>query len=111
MMGRLVRKIIKAEKAKGEIEVSLVEDRTIHQLNKQYRKKDKPTDVLAFPYAKAGMMGEVIVSRETVQRNAKKFGVTYRQELKRVVVHGILHVLGYDHGRRMSCAEKTYQKY
>jgi probable rRNA maturation factor len=104
----LVKSIIKGEKKAGRIDVSLVDDRTIHRLNKQFRHKDKPTDVLAFPYGPGPMLGDVIISRPTTERNARRFGVTYRQELKRLVIHGALHVLGHDHGRKMSRAEKIY---
>lgn len=108
MYRELVRRIIKGEKARGQIDVSLVDDRTIHRLNKQFRHKDKPTDVLAFPYNEGSILGDVIISRPTTERNARRFGVTYRQELKRLVIHGALHVLGHDHGRKMSRAEKIY---
>jgi probable rRNA maturation factor len=111
MYSKLVRRIIKDEKAQGKIDVSLVDDRLIHQLNKKFRHKDKPTDVLAFPYGETGVLGDVIISRPTTERNAKRFGVTYRQELKRLVIHGALHVLGYDHGRKMSDAEKIYAQF
>jgi len=108
MYHELVRRIVKREKRRGTIDVSLVDDRTIHRLNKQFRHKDKPTDVLAFSYGAQGVLGDVIVSRPTTERNARRFGVSYRAELKRLVIHGALHVLGYDHGRKMSRAEKIY---
>ncbi|MCU0641314.1 MAG: rRNA maturation RNase YbeY [Candidatus Margulisbacteria bacterium] len=108
MYRELVRRIVKGEKNRGRIDVTIVDDRTIHRLNKRFRHKDKPTDVLAFNYDAGPVLGDVIISRPTTERNAKRFGVTYRQELKRLVIHGALHVLGYDHGRRMSRAEKVY---
>ena len=111
MFERLIRKIVKREKKIGKVDVSFVNDDEIHKLNKKYRKKDKPTDVLAFPYQGSEILGDVIISRDTARRNAERFGVAYKDEIKRLVIHGVLHVLGYDHGRKMSNAEKTYQQY
>jgi probable rRNA maturation factor len=110
MFERLVRALIKREKAAGRIDVSLVNDRQIRQLNRRFRRRDKATDVLAFPYGPGQVRGDVIIARETTRRNARRFGVPYRAELKRLVIHGALHVLGYDHGRKMSHAEKIYEK-
>jgi len=111
MLNKLVAAIIKQEESAGLIEVAIVDDRQIKKLNKKFRKKDKPTDVLAFPYGGGEpIIGDVIISRPITLRNAKKYGVTYQQELKRLVIHGVLHVLGYDHGKEMSHAEKIYEK-
>ncbi len=114
MFDELVKHILRAEKAAGSIDVNLVGDRRIRQLNKTFRKKDKPTDVLAFPYKEpigpGKLLGDVIISRETTRRNAKRFKVSYQAELKRLVIHGVLHVLGYDHGKRMNYAEKIYSQ-
>lgn len=109
---RLVKKILKQEGVKGEIELSFATEDKVRELNRRYRKKDRPTDVLSFAYGeKEGLLGEVIICREVARKNAPLFGNSYRRELKRLVVHGVLHVLGYDHGRKMSNAEKTYQKF
>ena len=93
----------------------MVNDRRIRQLNRKFRSKDKPTDVLAFPYNELvgpeKLLGDVIISRETTRRNVKRFKVSYQVELKRLVIHGVLHVLGYDHGKRMSYAEKVYSQF
>jgi probable rRNA maturation factor len=108
---RLVKKILKQEGVVGEIEVSFAEGEKVRELNRRYRKKDRSTDVLSFAYGeKDGLLGDVIICREVAKKNAPLFGNSYRQELKRLVVHGVLHVLGYDHGRKMSDAEKTYQQ-
>jgi probable rRNA maturation factor len=105
----LIKKIIKAEKKEGTIDLSFVGDKKIHELNKKFRKKDKPTDVLSFNYG-GQILGDVIISRETARRNAKEYGVKYNDEIKRLVIHGTLHVLGYDHGRGMRHAEEIYSK-
>ena len=106
----LARAIVRREGWTGQIDVSLVDDRTIRRLNKSYRRKDRATDVLSFGYGEEGLLGDVIISEETARRQAKAYGAPYQEELQRLVVHGVLHVLGYDHGRKMSHAEKIYQE-
>lgn len=108
MLRELIKKIIKGEKFKGWIDLTMVDDKIIRALNRKFRKKDKATDVLSFSYGDEKILGDIIISEETTRRNAKRFGVTYKVELKRLVIHGALHVLGYDHGRKMSHAEKIY---
>lgn len=110
MFQNLIKKILRKEKAKGIINLVLVDDPEIRRLNKKFRKKDKATDVLSFEMGEDGVLGDIAISEPTTKRNAKRYGVTYRQELKRLVVHGVLHLLGYDHGKEMRRAEETYQK-
>lgn len=80
-----------------------VNDTYIHALNKQYRHKDKSTDVLSFNYLQAfeagesSLVGEVYISVETAQRQAKQENVTLKDELSKLFVHGILHIHGHDH--------------
>ena len=109
-MKKLILKILEREKAKGVVTVVLVDDIKIRELNKRFRGKDKATDVLAFPMGEEGIIGDIAISTETARKNAKKFGVTYPAEMKRLLVHGVLHLLGYDHGKVMRDAEKIYQK-
>ncbi len=111
MFKNLIKRISKAEKAEGKINLVLMNDREIRKLNAKFRKKDKATDVLAFPMGEDGILGDIAISTETTRRNAKCFGVSYKDELKRLVIHGVLHLLGYDHGRKMRNAEKVYQKF
>jgi len=106
----LIRKILTKEKQKGKINLALVSDIEIQKLNRAFRHKDKPTDVLAFPMNEDGILGDIAISEETTKKNAESYGVTYRQELKRLVIHGVLHLLGYDHGKKMRHAEEIYQK-
>lgn len=110
MFEKLVKRILKSEKRKGTINISFMSDKQIRKLNCKFRKKDRPTDVLAFPIEEDGVLGDMAVSPETVGKNARRFGAAYKNELKRVVIHGILHLLGYSHGRVMRHAEEIYQK-
>jgi probable rRNA maturation factor len=79
-------------------------DREIHKLNKAYRNKDKPTDVLSFSQIEgeakdAGgvILGDIVISSQTLTQQAVEYKVTKLQELQRLLVHGTLHLFGYDH--------------
>lgn len=80
------------------------DDAEIHILNKTYRNKDKATDVLSFPHAEAGerhtghpFLGDLVISLDTTKRQARQYKVTFGQELLRLLIHGTLHLFGYDH--------------
>ncbi|MFC1568204.1 rRNA maturation RNase YbeY [Candidatus Margulisiibacteriota bacterium] len=106
----LINRILKKEKAGGEVNLVLLNDAEIRKLNRKYRGKDKATDVLAFPMNEDGIVGDIAISTETARKNARRFGVNYREEMKRLVIHGTLHLLGYDHGEKMRHAEKIYKE-
>jgi probable rRNA maturation factor len=110
MFKELVKKILNDEARKGKINIKITNDETIKTMNKQFRGKNKPTDVLSFEMNEDGIIGDIVISKDTTRTNAKKYNVTYQQELKRLVIHGVLHLLGYDHGKEMQSAEKIYQK-
>jgi probable rRNA maturation factor len=82
----------------GELAVVLAGDRALRSLNARYRGKDKPTDVLSFPGPGGDEgLGDVVISLDTAERNARAFGRTLPQEVDVLALHGFLHVLGYDH--------------
>jgi probable rRNA maturation factor len=110
MFERLAKKILKKEKGKGEINLMLITDKEMRKLNRKFRGKDKATDVLSFRMGEDGILGDIAISTQTAKRNAKRFGVSYGFELKRLFVHGALHLLGYRHGKEMRHAEEIYQK-
>ncbi|MEW6301507.1 MAG: rRNA maturation RNase YbeY [Thermodesulfobacteriota bacterium] len=85
---------------RAELGIAFVKDPTIHALNRQYRGKDRPTDVLSFPLAdelQPFLLGEVVISVETAARQARRRGHTLREEFQTLLIHGVLHLLGYDH--------------
>ena len=91
----------------ADLSIVLCDDPTIHALNRDYRDKDRPTDVLAFamregPYAElAGdMLGDVIISLDTAARQAREKKVPFEREVTMLVAHGLLHLLGFDHRDR-----------
>ncbi|MBU0705828.1 rRNA maturation RNase YbeY [Patescibacteria group bacterium] len=81
----------------GVLNVVFVNDKYIRALNNAYRGKDAPTDVLSFSYGPDSLIGEVYVSVETAERQAKDYKHSLSDELARLIVHGILHVHDYDH--------------
>ena len=84
---------------KSEICISFVDDKTMRGLNKQYRNIDKATDVLSFTQD-GDLLGDVIISLETAKRHAVIYNTTADNEIKRLLIHGVLHLLGYDHKRK-----------
>jgi probable rRNA maturation factor len=106
---------ILASEGIGDVEIScsFVSDDTIRSLNRTYREKDEPTDVLSFVLewtdsadgppitwpteAQSRILGDIVISLESVERNSLEFEVPFEEELDRVIVHGTLHLLGEDH--------------
>ena len=86
-----------------ELSLSLVDDAEIHQLNRSWRGKDRPTDVLSFSLREgefsgvSRVLGDVVISLETAKRQRRESGATLGEEVSRLLVHGILHLAGYDH--------------
>ena len=92
-----------------EVDITIVDDEEIHQLNRDYRNVDRPTDVLSFaldeddedePELMEGqphLLGDIIISAETATRQAEEFGHGLEREIVYLAVHGLLHLLGYDH--------------
>lgn len=91
---KIGEKILEAEEKKMEISLVLVGRRRIKTLNKKYRQKNKVTDVLSFSYNGSG---EVVICLQEVKKNAKRYNLAYEKELTKVLIHGLLHLLGYDH--------------
>jgi probable rRNA maturation factor len=80
-----------------ELSIVLLDDDDIQQLNRDYLSRDYPTNVLSFPMGEGSLLGDVVISTETAQREARESGITLDEELGVLLVHGILHLLGYDH--------------
>jgi len=87
-------------RVRGELAVALVSDRQIRQLNHRYRHTDTPTDVLSF-VADAGQepqrLGDIAIATGVARRQARVMGHSYATELRVLALHGLLHLLGYDH--------------
>ncbi len=102
-------KIFKELKLKGEYltDVTIVDNKTIHKINKEYRNVDRPTDVISFAFLdeesernlKGGpiSLGQIIISYEKAEEQAKEYGHSLEREINFLFVHGMLHLLGFDH--------------
>lgn len=93
-----LKKVIYCEKKKiGEINIIFISDEDILKINNSYLKNDFYTDIIAFNYnEKNKISGDIFISIERVKENAKEFGEKFENELNRVIVHGVLHLIGYD---------------
>lgn len=83
----------------GEVTVRVVGGAESRALNKRYRNKDRPTNVLSFPYDEPGVLGDVVICAAVVNREAREQGKTAAAHWAHMVVHGVLHLLGFDHIR------------
>lgn len=90
----------------SSLSISIVDDARIQVLNREHRGKDKPTDVLSFPMYESGeaglgeeerLLGDVVISVDTARRQAADYDAPLQNEIYRLLIHGILHVLGHDH--------------
>jgi probable rRNA maturation factor len=95
---RVLRRAAAALSVRGELALVLAGDGLVRRLNRDYRGKDRSTDVLSFPGegGEAGL-GDIVISVAKAERNARAFGRSLAQELDVLALHGFLHVLGYDH--------------
>jgi len=90
----------------AELSIAVTDDETVRELNRRFRGRDEPTDVLSFGFAAgdsfpasaaATSLGELVISYPTAVRQAREAGQSVDEELAHLVVHGVLHLLGYDH--------------
>jgi probable rRNA maturation factor len=99
--------------ARGEVSVALVSDRRMRSLNRQFRGRDAVTDVLSFPSETRGFLGDIVIAAGRAARQAREAGHTLGTEYRVLALHGVLHLLGYDHEAddgRMARAEARLRK-
>ncbi len=87
----------------SELSLTFIDDIKMRELNRSYRQIDRTTDVLSFPQSEGPdftLLGDIIISIDTAQRHSKSYGVTLHEELKKLIIHGILHLLGHDHKKK-----------
>jgi rRNA maturation RNase YbeY len=93
--------ILKERASVGLINIVFTTDRNLQEINREYLSRDYLTDVIAFDYTENQVItGDLFISVPRVKENAEKFNETFGTELKRVMVHGILHMLGYGDGSK-----------
>ena len=93
----LKHKVFTKTHAQKEITLVFLDPREAQRTNKQFRGKDYATDVLSFDSMSADSLGELIMCPQVLQKQAKEHGLTYQEELGYMLLHGVLHLLGYDH--------------
>jgi probable rRNA maturation factor len=79
--------------------IAIVSDARVRALNRRYRRKDRATDVLSFPSDTPGVLGDVVIASGVAARQARDAGHSLATELRVLALHGLLHLLGYDHER------------
>jgi len=118
-LARLVRAVLAGEGRRGvRVGIVLTDNAVLRRLNADFRGKDRVTDVLSFPSdaddsEDGRYLGDIAVSLERAAEQAPRFGTRFPGEVRRLVVHGLLHLCGYDHhapadGRRMKARERLY---
>lgn len=99
-LARFAREAQRAVGLKGAVDVLLADDRTLRRLNREFRGKDKTTDVLSFPAAEEfqeKFAGDLAISLDTAARQAREHGHSLRDEVRVLLLHGLLHLSGMDH--------------
>ena len=122
---KIVEKVLTGEgfSETAELSIAFVGSGRMRKLNKTYRKKNRVTDVLSFsektiPLGKLKIgeiekiqgFGEMVICPKQIQKNAKEFNTSFGGELKKVVIHGVLHLLGYEHEQEENEAKKMHKK-
>jgi len=123
---RVAQIVLKGKnKKEAGLSVVLVGEGRMRKLNRRYRKKNKVTDVLAFDQNQKSKiknqkfpilhgnkveLGEIVICLREVKKNAKKYNLDYKKELARVLIHGILHLLGYEHEKSEKGAKEMEKK-
>ena len=100
-------------RARGILSIAVVPDARVRTLNRQYRKKDTPTDVLSFPAEDPIVLGDIVIAAGVARRQARDAGHGLPTELRILALHGLLHLLGYDHERddgRMGRLERRLRR-
>ena len=122
MLRLLVNDILAEEEADSGVDVILIDDKFMKELNQKYTKRKGTTDVLSFSMREGEAdvteypsLGDVYVSLDQAKRQAGQYDVDFEEEVARLVAHGILHLLGYDHADKsaakvMKKTEETYVK-
>lgn len=98
--------------ASTELSVSFIGDRSMRELNREWRNIDRATDVLSFTQEGGPdptLLGDIVISLETAERQSARYGSTLHEEIKKLIVHGVLHLTGHDHKKKKE-QEKMWEE-
>jgi len=101
-IARLVLKELDVPKD-AELSITFTDDIQMRELNRSYRQIDRTTDVLSFPQSEGPdftLLGDIVISIDTAKRHSVSYGVSLHEELKKLIIHGILHLLGHGHKKK-----------
>lgn len=110
------RRLLRTLRVEAELSIALIGDAEMRGLNARYRGKDRPTDVLSFALdatpvpGQPCLLGDVVISLDTARRQAATRGVPVADEVRVLLAHGVLHLLGYDHERSPAEARRMFAK-
>ena len=90
-------RVARGEKLRGKVNIIFCPDQRVRSLNRQYRGLDRVTDVLSFAWEEPGFAGEIFIANPQAKRQSRRFNNNHFRELRRLIVHGLLHLCGYDH--------------
>ncbi|MBO7060386.1 MAG: rRNA maturation RNase YbeY [Fibrobacter sp.] len=93
----MARRLLREEGTEKSVNIVLCTDEFVRVMNRDYRGLDKVTDVLSYEWHDEEFLGEIYIARDQVKRQAPEYGNSFYAEMKRVIVHGLLHLSGYDH--------------
>ncbi len=108
-LGRWLTSVVPA-RVRGEVAIALVPDSQVRALNSKYRRKNAPTDVLSFPSNERGFLGDIVIAKGVARRQAMDMRHSFRTELRVLALHGLLHLLGYDHERSAAEARRMQRR-
>ena len=94
---KIANMVVGAKYKNAEVSIILTDDVEIHEINKTYRNMDKPTNVLSFELGDDVLLGDIYISYDTVKKEAREQGISFHDHVAHMVVHGMFHLLGYDH--------------
>jgi probable rRNA maturation factor len=102
-------------RARGEVSVAFVDDAAVRRLNRAHRRQDVATDVLSYPSDEPGFLGDIVIAAGVARRQARRAGHGFGAEARVLALHGLLHLLGYDHehdddGGRMRALEARLRR-
>jgi probable rRNA maturation factor len=103
--------LLSKEGCKSRVDVILAGDPQLRRLNRRFRKKDRPTDVLSFNFNDPGFLGEIYISLDRVRIQSRRYGCPFNEEFQRLLIHGLFHLLGYNHGSAMRKKEELWMRY